>query len=57
MKRIIIILISSIFAISTYGQVNGTLSYQGYLTDDAGEPKNDGVHTFYLHFMMAPLRN
>jgi len=36
---------------STFAQVNGTISYQGYLTDDAGEPVNDGAtHSFVFKF-------
>lgn len=51
MNRLILILIGSMVTFSTFAQVNGTISYQGYLTDDAGEPVNDGAtHSFVFKF-------
>lgn len=54
MKRLILILIGSIVTMSTFAQVNGTLAYQGYLTDGEGEPVNDGeMHSFVFKFYNA----
>lgn len=51
MNRLILIFIGSVITFSTFAQVNGTISYQGYLTDDAGEPVNDGApHSFVFKF-------
>ena len=51
MKKIILLSACIFFAGMSAAQVNGTLSYQGYLTDDNGEPVNDGVpHEFLFTF-------
>ncbi|WP_422362092.1 tail fiber domain-containing protein [Reichenbachiella sp.] len=51
MKRLTLLFASILFTLCTYAQVNGTLSYQGYLTDNDGEPVNDGeTHSFVFTF-------
>lgn len=51
MKRLTLLFASILITFSALAQVSGTLSYQGYLTDDDGEPVNDGEsHSFVFTF-------